>query len=157
MIFGFDRGKIEISLEKFNFSPGEIIKGKVSIELKKPILAKQLKIGLFGLKIITRRVTTPKGTPSTETRKEFIYQFEMPLDGEKEYLKGEYPFEIKIPANILQTTPPPTQGAIGAVIKTIEMLSSLSGATSKIEWYLEATLAIPRGFDIKKKVNINIG
>jgi len=156
MIFGFGKGKIEISLEKFNFSPGETIQGKVSIELKKPILAKQLKIGFFGLKTTTRQVTTPKGIPSTQTRKDFIYQFEIPLDGEKEYSKGEYPFEIKIPADILQKTSLP-EGALGAVIKTVEILSSLTGVTSRIEWYLEASLNIPKAFDIKKKIKINIG
>jgi len=30
MIFGLGRGKIDIHLEKFNFSLGETIKGKVS-------------------------------------------------------------------------------------------------------------------------------
>jgi hypothetical protein len=156
MIFGFGKGKIEIFLEKFNFSPGETIKGKVLLQLKEPIFAKQLKIGLFGLKITTRRVTL-RGTPTTETKKEFIYKFEMPLDGEKEYLKGEYPFEIKIPSDIFTTPPQISEGALGAVIKTMQMLSSLSGITSRVEWYLEVSLCIPKGFDIKKKVNINIG
>jgi hypothetical protein len=70
--------------------------------------------------------------------------------------KGEYPFEIKIPADILQKTSLP-EGALGAVIKTVEILSSLTGVTSRIEWYLEASLNIPKAFDIKKKIKINIG
>ncbi len=157
MIFGLGRGKLEILLEKFNFFPGETIKGKLILELKKPILAKELKIGLFGLKITTRQVTSFKGTPTTQTRKDFIYRFEMPLDGEKEYLKGEYPFEIKIPENILQAPQKTSEGILGTILKTAEVISTIAGVSSRIEWYLEATLAIPKGFDMKKKIKINIG
>jgi hypothetical protein len=157
MIFDFLRGKLEILLEKFNFSPGEIIKGKVFLELKKPILAKQLKIELAGLKITTRQITSPKGTPTTQTTKEFIFHFEMPLDGEKEYLKGEYPFEIKIPENVLQAPQKVPEGILATLLKTAEIASTIAGVSSRIEWYLEATLAIPKGFDMKKKVKINIG
>ena len=35
MVFGFGRGKIKILIDKFNFSPGETVTGKVSLELKK--------------------------------------------------------------------------------------------------------------------------
>lgn len=160
MIFGLGRGKIDISLEKFNFSPGETIKGKVFLELKNPIQAKQLKINLAGLKTTTRPVTTAEGHRSTETNKDFIYHFDMPLDGEKEYLKGEYPFEIKIPADILQSTSLPkeaSEGALGTVLKAAQILSTTRGTTSRIEWYIEASLSIPGTFDIKKKININIG
>ncbi len=101
MAFEFLRGKIDVILVKFRFSPGETIKGKILIDLKKPIKAKQLKIGFYGVKIFTERVQTQNGI-ETRTRREFIHKFEMPLDDEKEYLKGEYPFEIKIPENIQQ-------------------------------------------------------
>lgn len=153
MIFGFGRGKIEILLERFNFSPGEVIKGKVSFELKKPVLARQLKITFAGLRTITRQIITSKGTPSTETKRDFIYHFEMPLDGEKEYLKGEYPFEIKIPADVLQRAPKP-EGFLGTLLKGVKYLK---GTTTRIDWYLEACLDIPKAFDIKKRVKINIG
>jgi len=155
MVFGFLSGGIEIALEKFNFSPGEMIKGKVFVDLKKPIKAKQLKIGFYGLRIFTERIRTQRGT-ETRTKKEFIHKFEMPLDGEKEYLKGEYPFEIKIPENIQLQVKVPKEGILGTIFKTVEILSTTLGVTSRIEWYLEATLEIPMAFDIKKKLAINI-
>jgi len=160
MIFGLGRGKIDIHLEKFNFSLGETIKGKVSFELKKPIQAKQLRITLAGLKTTTYPDTTPDNISHSETEKNFIYKFDMPLDGKKEYLKGEYPFEIKIPADILQSTSLPKEasgGALGTVLKAAQILSTMRGTTSRIEWYIETSLSIPGTFDIKKKININIG
>jgi len=160
MIFGFGKGEINIALEKYNFSPGEIIKGKVSFELKKPTLAKKLKITLVGVRITNQQVQHPNRPPSMETRKDFIHHFEMLLNGEKEYLKGEYPFEIKIPDNVLGLSSLPkeaTEGILGVVLKAAETLSKMSGATSRIEWYLEASMEIPSAFDVKKKVNITVG
>lgn len=156
MIFEFLRGKIDIILVKFSFSPGELIKGKVLIDLKKPIKARQLKIGFYGVKIFTERIQAQKG-PQTRTRREFIHKFEMPLDGEKEYLKGEYPFEIKIPEDIQREPKVPKEGILSILIKGAKVLSESMGMTSRTEWYLEATLEIPMAFDMKKKVSINIG
>jgi sporulation-control protein spo0M len=163
MIFGFGAGKIEIILEKFSFSPGEIIKGKVSFDLKKPTLAKKLKITLAGVRITTQQVRRPDNTPYTKTRENFIHHFEMPLDGEREYSRGEYPFEIKVPDNISDASlQKEAQGGIlGAVLKTAEILSgmpsAIPSATSRVEWYLEASLEIPKAFDVKKKIEITVG
>jgi hypothetical protein len=157
MIFSFLKGKIDIVLEKFDFSPGETIKGKVLIDLKKSIKAKGLKIGFYGIKIIRERITTARGAPTTRTRKEFIHKFEIPLDGEKEYLKGEYPFEIKIPENIPTQPKMPKEGILSVLIKGAKVLSEAMGINFRIQWYLEATLEIPMGFDMKKKIFINIG
>jgi len=160
MIFGIGAGKIDIVLEKFNFAPGETIRGKVSFELKKPTLAKKLRITLAGVRITNQQVQHPNRPPSMETRKDFIHHFEMPLDGEKEYSKGEYPFEIKIPDNVLGVSTLPkeaTSGILGAVLKTAETLSKMSATSSRIEWYLEAALEVPGAFDVKKKIEITVG
>jgi hypothetical protein len=155
MAFEFLRGKIDIVLEKFSFSPGETIKGKVLIDLKKPTRARQLKIGFYGLRIIKERITDARGNPMIRTRREFIHKFEMPLDGEKEYQKGEYQFEIKIPQDI-KVEKKPKEGILGTIFKAAEVLSQASGMTSRTEWYLETVLEIPMAFDMKKRASINI-
>ena len=147
MVFGFGKGKIEVFLEKYNFSPGEIIRGRISLKLKTPVQAKALKVGLVG-----EKATTEFGRKSTSQSKTHFYNFEMPLDGEKEYVEGEYNFEIKIPANVLQTPSP--GGAVGDIVKGIQLLS---GKDVKISWYVIAKLDIPLGFDVSKKVQVNIG
>ncbi len=146
MVFGFGKGKIEVSLEKYNFSPGEIIKGKISLKLKKPTRAKALKVGLVG-----EKKTTQYRTSSSSQSKTHFFDFEMPLDGEKEYLEGDYNFEIKIPANVLQVQP---GGAVGDIVKGIQLLS---GKDVKISWHVIAKLDIPSGIDVSKKVQVNIG
>ncbi len=150
MVFGFGKGKIEVFLEKYNFSPGETIKGRITLKLKKPIRAKALKVGLVGEKATAQYGRTSDRGISTSRRKTHFYDFEMPIDGEKEYVEGEYNFEIKIPANVLQAP----RGAVGDVIKGIQLLS---GKDVRISWHVISKLDIPSGLDVSKKVQVNIG
>ena len=152
MVFGFGRGKFEVILEKFNYSPGETITGKVSFKLKKPTKAKKLKVALIGEKITTRMERDSKGRMTSRKDKAYVYDFEMPLDGEKEYTEGEYDFQIKIPENILQSIPSP-KGVLGDAVKAMQFLS---GAQTKISWYIVANLDVPMGLDISKKAQVNI-
>ncbi|NWF77066.1 MAG: hypothetical protein HXY36_00445 [Chloroflexi bacterium] len=87
---------------------------------------------------------------------------EQQLDSEREYSEGrEYHFEIKIPADIMVGTPqtPEVQGKLGQVRKVVQTAKVITGAalSSPIKWYLLAKLDIPRGLDIRKKVDITIG
>jgi hypothetical protein len=93
----------------------------------------------------------PDGSMHPTQQKEYVFNFQMPLDVEKDYQQGEYTFEIKIPTNVLQNVP--LEGKIGGVLKTIQTLFM---AGSRISWYVQANLDIPMGFDVSKKVQINI-
>ncbi|MCW1296386.1 MAG: hypothetical protein OH319_01760 [Candidatus Parvarchaeota archaeon] len=149
MIFGIGESPIDVVVEKYNYSPGETIKGKVILKLKKPTKAKQLKVALIGEKMLKEMQVTSASIKSKERKRE-IYRFEIPLDREKEYLTGEYTFEIKIPSNLMQTLP---EGAAGEIIKTIQILA---GSESITRWYVKAYLDIPLGLDISKQIQINI-
>jgi hypothetical protein len=168
-MFG-SKGKIDISIQKFNYAPGDTISGNVALTLKKPVQAREVSISLIGEQWVTTYSGTRIGvfdstrTPgggmmgmgrprmtgggglgmekSTEKQRERIYEFKLPLDSEREYSEGrEYRFEIKIPADILGMGPQMT----GA------------GSSSPIKWYLLAKLDIPGGSDISKKVDVTIG
>lgn len=154
MIFGLGKGKIRIDLDKSDFSPGETIKGKVSLEIKKSIPARQLKVTLVGIRITTQQIITQKG-PTTKTKRSTIHHSENSLAEEKQYFKGEYPFKIKIPADILQKSST-SKGVLGILSKAAEVLKGVTETSSRIEWHLEASLDIPKAFDIKKRVQINI-
>jgi len=148
------KGKIDIAIQKTNYTPGDIISGNVALTLKRPVKATEVSISLIG----TAWVTTYSGTTTSSgvgiTRgagitlgggksssswkeRKRIYDFKQQLDSEKEYSGGrEYRFEIKIPADILN------------------MGTQMTG---RIKWYLSAKLDIPGGLDISKKVDITIG
>ncbi len=143
------KGKIVIELSKYDYSPGDTINGKVILKLKKPVKAKSLEVGLIGISESTSYNRTGKRASRTN-RSDFAFEFEKPISGEKDY-SGEtgHNFNILIPKNIL-TKP---EGTAGTLIKTAQILS---GNITNIKWYVTASLNIP-GFDIYKKVQINIG
>ena len=150
----FGKGKIEISIPKTNFAPGDKISGNVVLTLKKPVKAREASISLIG-----EQTTTRGGIIGTEQSKntQRIYDFKHRLDGEKEYGKeARYDFEIKLPADIMSRQPqmPQASGALGQGLKIAQAITGM-GAWSN--WYLLAKLDVPGGMDINKKVQITIG
>lgn len=165
----FGKGKINISIQKTYYAPGDIISGNVTLTLKKPVKAREVSISLIGEQKTTQ--TTPRvgGTMggggismSTTTETVRIYDFKQQLDSEKEYSQGgEYHFEIKIPAHTLSMKPqmPGQEGKLSQVLKVAQTAAAMTGAIpfQRIKWYLLAKLDIPGGLDVSKKVDITIG
>ena len=171
-MFGFGKGKIDITIQRTNYAPGDTISGNVALTLKKPVNAKEVSISLIGEEITTGGggkvgwgggrtsggVSTMGGGGSTKIER--IYDFKQQLDSEKEYSQGgEYHFEIKIPADILGMGPQTPEGKLGQVLKVAQTVATFTGAISRqrLQWYLLAKLDIPGGLDISKKVDITIG
>ena len=147
-MFGFGKGKIEIQIPQFNFYPGETIEGNVFLKVKKQIKAKAVTIKLIGI----NKTTKLNQNQQLKSASNYVYYFKQSLDGEKEYSgESSYNFKIKIPQNIL--APPKFGTAFGTLIKSAQILT---GQSSQIKWYLIASLEIPWGIDISKKIQINI-
>ncbi len=166
-MFGlFERGTIEITPEQFNYHPGDTIKGKVHIKLNKPIQANKLSIWLLGVETETlpqnrnfgfNNQNNMNGMNNSERRTMPIFQFELPIDGSKEYTEAEYPFEILIPASVLQSqqNAVPATGVLGVLASMAE--ASAGMAMRQITWSLEAILDIPGAIDMRKRIQVNIG
>ena len=131
----FGPEKMILTLENFNFYPGEKIKGTVSINLKKPMNARKLQVGLYGVRRERHRGHDGK----TETREVTVYDFVIPLGPEGEYQKGDYDFEIPIPDDILMIgTRQRPQGALGTVA---DIAGALGGQRDyPIEWFIKSNL-----------------
>lgn len=149
-MFGLGKGKIEIQLDRYNYSLGETIEGTVALSLKKPLLGNELTIRIIG----EEKISQVYGTNRTY-RTVKIFDFKQPLDGQKEYPAGDqplvYPFKIKIPTEV-KTKQQMPEGTLGTVLKAAQMLS---GNIRRINWYLIAELNV-KGFDITKKIQINV-
>ena len=171
-MFGFGKGKINITIQKTNYTPGDTISGNIALTLKRPVKAREVSISLIGEEITTGGGGTVgwgggrtwgKGTVSGghgSTEIERIYDFKQQLDSEKEYSEGkEYGFEIKIPADILGMGPQTPEGKLGQVLKVAQTAAAITGTIPRrrLQWYLLAKLDIPGGLDISKKVDITIG
>ncbi|MFH1639712.1 MAG: hypothetical protein ABIB93_05305 [Chloroflexota bacterium] len=162
-MFGFGKGKINISIQRTNYTPGDTISGNVALTLKKPVKAREVSISLIGEQKNTKvgGMTGNQGM-STTTKRIRIYDFKQQLDSEKEYSQGhEYHFEMKIPANILSTRPqmPELEGKLGQGLKIAQAAAAMTGAIpfQQTKWYLLAKLDIPGGLDIQKKADVTIG
>jgi hypothetical protein len=159
----FGKGKINITIQKTHYAPGDIISGNVALTLKKPVKAREVSISLIGEQITTRGGgIMGGGQTSTTTQRMRIYDFKQQLDSEKEYSQGrEYRFEIKIPTDTLSMRPQisEVEGKLGQGLKIAQAAAAMTGAIpfQRIKWYLLAKLDIPGGLDIKKKVDITIG
>lgn len=145
------KGKITLNLDKLEFTPGETIAGNIGLKLKKPVQAKALNVGLLGTMERTSYSKNPKGGTSRNTRYEIVFDFKKPVDGQKTYSGyKDYKFQLKIPSDIYKNS---TGNKIAdTLVKSAQLLS---GKTSKIKWFVRANLDM-KGFDIKKKVRINI-
>jgi hypothetical protein len=151
MVFGFMKGSMEIKLPKHNYVPGETVKGQLTLELKKATKARKLTITLFGQEIVRRRVTDSRGT-HYDNDYITLCDVTIPLDGEKEYKKGQWDFSVPIPTDVLSRNPRP-EGTLGKVVDTMEFVS---GTKRNIEWSMKANLDIPWGADVSKNQDIVI-
>ncbi len=149
----FGPEKMVLMLEKYDYKPGEAIKGTVKLQLKKPMNARRLEVGLIGRKIqqqsgISMGSGGVRHTKSTNYVN--VYDFKMPLGGEQDYLEGTFPFEIKIPPNILQNEPQ-LQGTAAAAMN---VLKALGGVSSHVEWVVIARLDLPLKIDVSASQKI---
>ena len=145
MVFGLGEGKIEVTLEKLIFAPGETITGRVLLKLNNPKKARKLRVVFLGEKTMTQM--TRKGMRTTKAT---VYSFTAELDGEKEYSgEASYDFKISVPSDLNSRLP---NDAIGTVFRAVEFL----GGSSSVRWYIDASLDVPGGFDVTKRVQISI-
>jgi hypothetical protein len=160
----FGRGKIDISIQKTSFAPGDTISGSIDLTLKKAVKAREISISLIGEDDITvslpgvtdptvyrgtgmmgglmmggtvlRRRSWARGTTTKRTVR--TYDLKQCLGNEKEYREGQEccSFGMKIPSDILHVEP------------------RISG---RPRWYLLAKLDIAEGLEVSKKRRIRIG
>lgn len=145
----FGPEKIVLTLEKYDYKPGEIIRGTVKLQLNKPMNAHMLDIGFIGKKI-QQQGTYRSGSYQKSTQYSTVYDFHIPLGGEQEYMEGVFPFEIKIPENILQEQ----SSLLGNMATAVNVLKAISGVSSRIEWMVIARLELPLKLDVSASQKI---
>jgi len=159
-MFGFGRGKLEMILDNYTANPSGQITGRITLKLKKPIHARQLRVEFVGLQKdmstgvsvlgVSNSTNSRSGTGNNQTRT--VHKFEMLLDGEKDYLNGEHNFNIAVPGDILKKGALP-EGGLGTAMQTVRLLG---GTISRTEWHVSAILDILGGMDMCKKLQANI-
>jgi hypothetical protein len=143
-MLGFGKGKMSLVLDKTNFKFGETINGKAKLELNEPVKARGVTVYFYG---IEKTSYYSDGRRQSDSRT--VNRIEVKLEeGEKEYSSKEYEFEIGIPQY--------ASGSTGAKLELGPLSLNLGGKTITVKWFLEAKLDIPMGFDVAKKIQLNI-
>ena len=133
-----EKGTIEIKLAENElklFEPGQPIKGKITLHLKKRMNARELRIAFYGL----ARKSGPRGYTL-----ERIFETKAKVSGSGIYSdNSSYEFSITPPAAILTNSR-------GLWLRICDYFKppSLQG------YYLHATLDLPRSFDINKRIEV---
>lgn len=151
----FGPEKMTLELERFDFKPGDIIRGTVYLSLDKPTKSRKLAVSLLG----KMRSSHRDSDGDIHSQDQTVYDFTLPLDGEREYRDGQYIFEIKIPSDILQ------MNQAGQLLQSSmeEKLGGLGSILGKVmtgqrpvRWMVQAYLDIPMKLDVKKSQDIVI-
>ena len=146
----FGTPKITMTLEKYSFNPGETAKGNIKLNLKKPTYARKLQVSLIGVRKVR------KGN-SWQWQK--VYNFDMPVSGEKDYQQEQLNFELPIPPDILDAK---TQQQ--AIQEGLEeklggagtLISAVAVGVGNTKWKIRAQLDIPKKLDIKVDQDIQL-
>jgi len=141
-----------MTLEKYNFVPGDVIKGTVNLNLKKPTKARKMEVKFLGQR--KEKCRNSQGKTSYKTTN--VFDFSMPLGPEKDYQKESFNFEIKIPSDVIQQCRAPSTPELdGALGKVVAVGSALSGNRYyPVEWMVHAQLDVPMKLDVKKTQKI---
>ena len=75
------KGKLELTLAKGGFAPGEIISGELKLTTKKQLEGTRLFVALVGYEEVKRRTTGSDGHMKTETDRREIYRDELDVEG----------------------------------------------------------------------------
>jgi len=135
-------GKITITLDKSVYSVGEMIKGKVRLEVPEPKNCKELRLEFIAYRKARSSSTIRVGTRRTSSQStETVYSYKLNLDGERMYSGvRDYDFELAIPQAQQQVKMP--DGTMGQIAGLV-----LGFLAAPLQWQVTATLNVPGGRD----------
>lgn len=153
-VAGIGVGSMSLTLDRYDFTPGDKVTGKITLALEEPLDGKRLVVGMVGSR---KRIGYEKGTDGRTTQSshtEKVYEFERQLDGEHSYQTGEYDFELVVPDDASPQSGIDADGLVGDVARLVAALSQ-SGRTS-IKWQVYAFLDLPWKRNVKAKSAITV-
>jgi hypothetical protein len=152
---GIGLGKVNLTLERVVFKPGDTIRGHVSFTLKEPTPARRVAVGLYGRqRVVTSSMSN--GTRTVGHRVDDVFKFEHQLAGEDIYTTGAHNFEIVIPSYVLSGARgvQPPDGPLGDMLRAISFLSP--SKQFPVEWEIRAFVDIPFKINPKTAMSITV-
>ena len=152
------KGKLELTLAKGGFAPGEIITGDLKLTTKKTLEGNRLFVALVGFEEVRRRTTDSDGNSKTETQRNEIYRTELDLEGSGSVPAGtekSYPFQIDTPSG-QATAPDASDSALGkAAGAVVAGLQAFGNTDRKKIWEIQARFDV-KGIDLTAKHRVTV-
>jgi hypothetical protein len=159
MVFGKNK-VINILLDKKTYLPGETIRGKITLDFKKPVTGRKLKVVLSFQKFIYTLGAVDSSTNKIYPKQKIV---ELDIDNKREYQYNTYSFEIRIPKDIFYKTK-------DWVDKTFKQFPDCDFKQKALEYRkkgyvkfeeneiynIEAVLEISDKTEIKNKIELNL-
>ena len=117
----------------------------------------RLTVGLRASQRVTTRSRRSDGSSGSSDTTNVLHDYSYDLDGEGEYLEGEYYFKLYIPPEVISNTPSMPEGMLGDIGRLVSYLGPVQRGS--IEWEVYAKLSVPwmNGPGRKKRILVRAG
>jgi hypothetical protein len=137
MVLGFNEGGINITLAKTAYSPGDVVKGSITVNLKNSKFGKELRLDVYG----------EREDDQYQLKENRRYILRQMIAGEQMYCDGDvFPFSFKIPANIKR------KKMNGVHLRPFKHYTGEKPS----KWFVQASLDMPLTFDLNHRIGIKI-
>jgi hypothetical protein len=151
---GVGVGAVELALDTRDLSPGDTLRGAVTLRLPEPVEAKRLVLAIRATQKMVSYGKDPHGGRSVQQNRVVVYRQNRELDGERTYRDGErFEGQLVIPADVLEREPE-IEGTLGAVARAVSSLTQ--PRRLPLEWQVMALLEIPWKRNLKKVHEITV-
>jgi hypothetical protein len=151
---GLSVGELHLTLDAKVYMPGELVTGKVRLDLTEASPAKRLVVGLIARQ---RAVGLAPGQQGLQLsyRNDKVWDFHFDLDGPRLYRPGETAnFELLVPLEATETNFTPPEGLLGEVAQALSFLSNVK--RFPLEWKVYAFLDRPWQLNPKGEVQLQL-
>jgi hypothetical protein len=161
----FGRGKIDISVQKTRYAPGDTISGSVALTLNKPAKAREMTISLIGeyKTTVTSRGVGRRGVLPVHPGARGFGRVDRRMLMSEAVRKSAPQYDLRESektANIYGFREQLDGETEYSQSRRYHFEIKITGdmpTSSNVSWYLLSKLDIPHGRDITKKVRITIG
>jgi hypothetical protein len=152
-VTGIGRGDVRLELDRTRLSPGETVRGRVSLALPEPVDAKRLVVSLCAHQR-TLEFQHRDGRRTTASNRSEIFRFDHELGGAQTYESRTDRFELTVPPDALDKQAAPGSHPIADAVRS--MAAALGPQVGPVEWSVIAALEIWWGRDLGHHVDIAI-
>ncbi|MCA9717006.1 MAG: hypothetical protein H6713_23335 [Myxococcales bacterium] len=150
-VVGIGVGSMSIQLARGDYSPGDLVRGRLRLELTEPVAAKRLVVGIRATQRYYELERDSRGNQRRVERSREVYKYERELDGARTYTSASFGFELGVPGRREQRMP---DGVLGDVATILGALKSSQRAP--LQWGVHGFLDIPWKVNLRQRVALNV-